>query len=229
MALIPCPDCGRIISDTAPKCIQCGRPTGATITAPKAPDAVQPSGQYMPPTPDAGVPPRAVSFAEPIEKHTFFPVSKAKFVVMSIVTFGMYPIYWSFKNWQRIRDGSREDLSPFWRAFWAPLWGFALFERIHEAAERKRLSVGWSAGWMGFFYLLLSVLWRLPDPWWLVSLLAFVPMIPVVGTIQKLHATEPAAEGQNGSYSGVNIAMIVLGTVFLVLALIGTFMPAEGT
>ena len=32
---------------------------------------------------------------------------------------GIYNIYWSYKNWQRIKSRSREDISPFWRAFFA--------------------------------------------------------------------------------------------------------------
>jgi hypothetical protein len=31
MALVECPDCGKMISDLAPACIQCGRPTVATV------------------------------------------------------------------------------------------------------------------------------------------------------------------------------------------------------
>jgi len=146
---------------------------------------------------------------------------------MSICTFGVYELYWCYKNWQRIKERAREDLSPFWRAFFAPFWGFSLFERIHEAAVRRHLGIGWSAGLLGALYFVLSITWRLPDPWWLISIMTFAPFIPVVQTIQEINATEPAAEGPNGAYSGGNIATVIIGGLFVVLAVIFTFMPAE--
>jgi hypothetical protein len=49
MALIPCPDCGRPISDAAPVCIGCGRPmTAAAASAPVLPIEVPLSGQACP-------------------------------------------------------------------------------------------------------------------------------------------------------------------------------------
>ncbi len=167
--------------------------------------------------------PAPVSLAVPLPEHSFFPVSTAKFVAMSIFTFGIYPIYWSYKNWQRIKARSREDISPFWRAFFAPFFGFALFERVHEAAERKRLAPGWSSGFLGVLFFLLNITWRLPDPWWTISLLAFAPMVPVVRTIEQLHASEPSAEGLNSRYTGANIAAMIIGGILLLLALVGTF------
>lgn len=60
-------------------------------------------------------------------------------------------------------------------------------------------------------------------------MLAFVPIIPVVRTIEELHATEPASEGLNGRYSAVNVVTIIVGGIMLVLAIIGTlYPPPEG-
>lgn len=42
MALVPCPDCGREVSDAAPACPQCGRPMVSTHV-PEAPVVVKPT------------------------------------------------------------------------------------------------------------------------------------------------------------------------------------------
>ena len=232
MALIPCPGCGRIISESAPSCPQCGRATGATPAAPQGLAAPEPLAAVDPhpgaQTATAQLPP-AVALPVPSAEHTFFPVSAGKFVAMSVLTFGIYDLYWSYRNWHRIKARSREDLSPFWRAFFAPLFAFALFERVHEAADRKKLGVGWSAGLLGVLYFLLHALWRLPDPWWTISLLGFAPVLPVVRTIEELHASEPSTEGVNSRYTGANIAAMIIGGLVLLLALLGAFfMPADG-
>ena len=146
---------------------------------------------------------------------------------MSVCTFGFYELYWCYRNWQRIKERSREDLSPFWRAFFAPFWGFSLFERVQESAERRKLGVGWSAGFLGVLYFVLSITWRLPDPWWLISMLTLAPFIPVVQTVRAINATEPAAEGPNAAYSGGNIATVIIGGLLVVLAVVDAFIPAE--
>ena len=232
MTLIPCPGCGRIVSDAAPSCPQCGRATRVTGAPP--PRATAPEGAVTvdrdssPPIAAPQVPP-AVALPVPRDEHTLFPVATSKFVTMSLFTLSLYPIYWMFRNWQRIRLEGRESLSPFWRAFFTPFWSFALFERVRIAAERRKLSVGWSEGLLGVLYFILSITWRLPDPWWIISLGAFLPLIPVVRTIEQMHAAEPAVEGLNSRYTAPNIVAMIIGGIVLILALLGTFfMPAEG-
>jgi hypothetical protein len=54
MPLIPCPDCGKEISDLAPACIHCGRPMDEPPTPPAAevvPDPYPPPGFEEPPQP----------------------------------------------------------------------------------------------------------------------------------------------------------------------------------
>lgn len=156
----------------------------------------------------------------------FFPVSVYKFVVMSVVSLGLYPLYWAYQQWRRIRDRKHESLSPFWRAAFAPLWGFSLFPRIREELLSQRQPVDWSAGLLATSYLVLSMTWRAPDPWWLISMLSFLPMIPIVRSVAAANRGVPSHEGTNGDFSTENVIGGVVGSLILVLAIIGTFVPA---
>ena len=51
----------------------------------------------------------------------YFEVALGKVVVMSLVTFGLYELYWMYQQWKRVKIRTMEDLSPFWRTFFAPL------------------------------------------------------------------------------------------------------------
>jgi hypothetical protein len=159
-------------------------------------------------------------------QYAFFPVATHKFVVMSICTFGLYELYWCFKNWQRIRQRSGENLSPFWRAVFAPLWSFSLFRRIRDYARHQQVTVNWSPGWLGTLYLLLRASGGLPDPWWLISFVAFMPIVAVVRTTYAIHEKEKAPESLNTSYSDANRAWIILGGSLVILAIMGAFTPA---
>ena len=142
---------------------------------------------------------------------------------MSVFTFGLYGIYWCYKNWRRIRERSGERLSPFWRAFFTALWSFSLFKRIRQHALEQNVTVTWSAGLRGTLYFLLVGLSRLPDPLWLVSWAAFIPFISVVQTTHEINAGVSSAEDVNASYSSANIVVIVIGGLSLVLAAIEVF------
>ena len=145
--------------------------------------------------------------------------------MLSICTLGIYELYWAYKNWQRIGAATGEKLSPFWRAFFAPIWGFSLFRRIRDRVTHERAPGDWHPPVLATCYLLLSASWRLPDPWWLISLASFVPLSPVQQATQRINEQHHVSEDLNSSYSGMNVAAIVLGGILFILAVIGSLYP----
>ena len=143
---------------------------------------------------------------------------------MCVVTIGLYQYYWLYKQWRRLARMTIEPISPFWRTFFAPLWAFSMFARIEARAHVDQITPGWNDIALGIAYLILNAVWRLPDPWWLVSLLAFVPLVPVQRTIAAINARHASGPLPNGQYSGANVAGIIVGGSVLLLVLIGTFM-----
>lgn len=198
MSLIICPDCQHEVSDASQACIYCGRPLAM-----------------------AGWPSRVET------PHDFFPVAPHKFIVLSVCTVNFYTLYWCYQNWRRIRQRTAEQLSPFWRAVFAPFWAFSLFSRIASQAGQRGVKVVWSPTLLGLTYLIMTALGTLPDPWWLVNLAAFIPFLPVVQSIQQLNESDAATENRNEAYSGANVATILVGGVIVLLAVIGTFMAEE--
>jgi len=168
--------------------------------------------------------------AEPADATAYhttpqFAVSRAKLVVMSLCTLGLYEIYWAYKQWDAIRRREQESMMPFWRAIFAPLWGFSLFPRLQKLAASHGTDPGFSGSALALAYFIITVAWRLPDPWWLVSFFAWLPLLPVQRAVNELNATLAPEAPRNDSYSGLNILMIVVGGVLLVLAVLGTLMP----
>jgi len=154
-----------------------------------------------------------------------FNVSLVKLVVMSLCTFGLYELYWCYQQWEAIRRREGENLSPFWRAFFGPLWSFKLFPRLQALTGKHGVPAGWSGGGLALGWLLIHALWRLPDPWWLASLLSFLPLLAVQQSINTLNAVAAPDADRNSSYSGKNVLIILLGSIFLLLVLWGTFLP----
>lgn len=223
MALITCPDCGHSVSDRATVCVQCGRPVDAEPSLPLHRPQAASEPMVRPRAPQQA----DLQAAPGVAPLPLFPVATHKFIVLSICTFSLYQLYWCYQNWKRLKGASGEKLSPFWRAFFAPLWGFSLFKRIRAAATSAGVSVDWSSGTLATFYLVLNMTWRLPDPWSLISFGTFIPMIPVQQAAQRVNERHAAlsTEGRNDNYSTANVATILIGWLLLILVLVGTFMP----
>jgi hypothetical protein len=221
MTPVDCPDCGRAVPDLARFCDRCGRPLRAIEpAAPGAAHAVRV---------ETIVTRRAQSSDAPAVMHAdslpLFPVATHKFIVLSICTFSLYELYWCYQNWKRLKSASGENLKPHWRAFFAPLWAYSLFKRINAVATAADVPIVWSAGPLAVLYFLLYITWRLPDPWWLLSMCTFVPMIPVQQAAQRVNERHgaPTSEGRNDGYSSLNVITIVVGGLLTILAVIGAF------
>jgi len=216
MALVACPGCGRQISDRANACFECGWSRDEDVPAGQAPTAPA-VGQAAGPA----EPPAAVSPLKP-----FFPVATHKFVVMSIASLGAYPVYWSYQNWKRIAQATGEGLSPFWRAFFTPIWFFPLFGRVRARAEEEGIAVGWPPALLAGLYLLSLLVGFLGTFWVFLSLLGFAPLLPVLATSQAVNARHPSPEGPNSRYSLLDVGCIILGVGLLVLGGISAFLLA---
>jgi hypothetical protein len=152
----------------------------------------------------------------------FFPVSGLKLALMSLVTFGLYEVYWFYKNWQCLQRLGHKLNAPI-RAVFYPLTAWWLFKPIAEQARKAGLSL--QAGGLALAVLIFGGLWRLPEPWWLVSLLGFLPLLPVQQVVNDLNRQVAPDADPNSRFTGANIAALVLGGVLIILTLIGISVP----
>ena len=155
----------------------------------------------------------------------FFPVSLPKLALMSLATLGLYEIYWFYKNWKCMQENFGHKLNAPIRAFFFPLVSYPLFRQIRDHAAGAQLQSRLQAGPLALAVFLIAVLYRLPDPWWLVSLLGFLPLLPVQSAVNEINGKFAPGVDRNGRFSGWNIAGMVAGGIVLALAVIGMFVP----
>jgi hypothetical protein len=155
----------------------------------------------------------------------FFTTSTLKLTLMSICTFGIYEIYWFYKNWILIKARTGQNLMPFWRAFFAPIWAYSCFKHIKTSAGENNIPESLSIGSLAALYFILRTLWRLPDPFWLISLFSFIPIIPVNNVAFKINSKLITDIKNNETFSGWNWVGLVLGGLLFLFGLIGTFLP----
>ena len=170
-------------------------------------------------------PPSASLDVEPAgEEQAYFAVGVAKLCVMSITTLGLYELYWFYKQWKCAARISGEKLWAPVRALFFPFTAYFLFTRMHDHAHRYSVSFP-AVGALAFAVFFLNVAWRLPDPWWLVSEFAFLPLIAVQNAVNALNAKAAPGADENRRLTPGNVVAILLGGAITALAVIGVFMP----
>ena len=155
----------------------------------------------------------------------YFPVSNLKLALMSVATLGFYEIYWFYKNWEMIKDRTGDDIRPFWRAVFAVFFVHKLFRSIHEMAETQRAPNKWRPGLLAWIFILLNVTWRLPDPFWLITYLSFIPLLYVQQTVNEINLRVAAYADQNSRFTPANIGAMVFGSILFFLILAGMLLP----
>jgi hypothetical protein len=157
----------------------------------------------------------------------FFPVGTIKLAIMSLATLGLYQLYWSYRNWKSVQRLTGDKLSAPLRALFYPLTSYFLFKRMRNEARGLHQDLAISAGPLAIAVLVLTLLWRLPDPYWLVSLLAFVPFLPVQSQVNQLNQKLASAADANSRLRGWNIVAIFVGGLVLALAVVGLLLGEE--
>lgn len=161
-----------------------------------------------------------------VNEPLFFSTSNFKLVLMSICTFGMYELFWFYKNWDLIKKRRVQKIMPFWRAFFAPIWAYSCFKEIEDSALQNRLSETMPIVFLAIGYFITQALWRLPDPYWLLSTFTFVFIIPANNIGLRVNESINPSFENNSSFSGTNIIAIVIGGLLFVLGLLETLMPS---
>lgn len=160
----------------------------------------------------------------PEQRRHFFDVSLLKLIVMSTVTFNLYQIYWFYKHWQAVKTRG-EDLWPLPRAIFAVLFAHALFKETVEVGRAASVEVATRPGAHALTFFLLQFAWRLPDPFWLLGFATVLPLIPMQTDVRRIHVALGLDPAINDRFTWKNIVGVVLGVIWILLVVVGLFVP----
>lgn len=153
----------------------------------------------------------------------FFAVSLLKLVVLSICTFGIYELYWFYKNWQLIKDREGSTLSPALRAVFAVFFCYQCLARIGDFATPALAKSRLAAGPLAVGWILTTLLNRLPGGYGLAALLAVAFLIPVQSRANQINEALSPGHDPNSRFTFWNWVLVVCGLILVPLAVVGTF------
>jgi hypothetical protein len=164
---------------------------------------------------DSGV--LCLQCAQSVGESRYHVVPLWRFVLFCVLTFGTYPVYWFWRNWSSIKRRDGSDIWPIPRAIFAGFTYFSLITDINTQltlrGSSRRLSTG-----LGIGFLASSALYRLPDPYDMISVVAFGFLVPAVLAIRELAS---AAALEKAGWRARHTVALLVAVPFCAVALFG--------
>lgn len=169
-----------------------------------------------------------------VRKTMFFCIPVQRLVVMSILTAGIYEIYWIYKNFKYLKQRSYADIWPFWRGIFGILFLHSLLRAIHDDFQTNEIRtaefrpMALATGWVmlmvignvvGFASSTMSPLISA-----LIQLPAVLLLVPVQQYVNSVNFTANESVRHYHTWSAGHVVCLVLG----ILVWYGAIVSAGG-
>lgn len=179
-------------------------------------------------TPESDV---AISFEANAEINPYYVVSRNKFLVLYLLTMGLYELVWMYKNWMQQRTVKNENLWPIPRAIFSIFFVHQLFGRQAQDLEHTSPEMQWSAMPFATLYVVLTLInlalnFVTGDEYAAVDMVYFPLLAGTAYIVMKSQMVSNRICGdpegkQNAGYSAVNIIFMLLGSLLWFFSLLG--------
>ncbi len=143
---------------------------------------------------------------DPGEMH-YFPVSSAKFLAMWILTWGVYGIYWYYKNWNYVKNAGSKKIMPVWRSLFYQFWYYPLYLRLcgsmeHAGIDDKSRFPSKNAALIMAITFLVVIISSGIDELYAIPLTAIsgLIMLPLVRMVNLINADHKSAYDHNSRW-----------------------------
>jgi hypothetical protein len=165
------------------------------------------------------------------------PYQRSAFQValLMFVTGGLYVFVWAFHVRRSCAALLERDDQPLWKsiALVIPIFNLFLMFDIGKMIE----GVNWRADperpqsnvlpWLGVASFIIGALWRLPNGFWMVSLLNFVPLSIMHVSFARGQLAASGEAALPTRLHWIEWIVVAVGCVFWTLAVIGVMLPDE--
>jgi len=92
-----------------------------------------------------------------VNSTSFFPVSEGKLITLYILSFGLYGVYWFYKNWKLQQPAMDKKIYPVWRAIFSIFFTHSLFKRINLQASHLKDEHRFNANALATFFVVTII------------------------------------------------------------------------
>ncbi|MBK9983433.1 MAG: hypothetical protein IPP15_13780 [Saprospiraceae bacterium] len=147
-------------------------------------------------------------------QQTIELVSVRKFMILSLITFGLYDLWWNYRAWQFIERYKKPGISPAFRTVFGIFYLYSLFRQILNMAKEKGYHSTYSTPVLFIFILLLEIISAFSPYLILLSVIEiflFIPPFKALNYIIRHMAYVTVVEQE--SFNTRQIILLVLGII----------------
>jgi len=176
---------------------------------------------------EANKPAEHASNSEYIDQKTPpypYVISPWKLFILGAVTFGLFTIYWfyrQFKSFYAVKNLKHGWFHNVFVSIFCPITSFTLFPMIAKEMKEVDPSRGFAAGWLATIFFVSNFLFRLPNPYWLLGCLGTLALIKVQKSVNYYWEKKCGDKVVKSRFGIWNFITAFMGIILLVLALYG--------
>ncbi|MGD2133039.1 MAG: transglutaminase domain-containing protein, partial [Maricaulaceae bacterium] len=154
------------------------------------------------------------------------PVRLSKFIILSILTLGLYHILWFWKNWRWSKENDPRSISPFGRSLFSILYYLPFYTLIREHSPGRTIPA-FVGGLLALIYFIWAIVGRVGDRFstWsgfaIIDLFLFIWAIPLVLAVNRLNAEHEDAIRYNSRWTFWTFCAAAFGLLALGLVIVG--------
>jgi hypothetical protein len=165
--------------------------------------------------------------AEPGEKKRFFSVSLKKLIILSVLTFGLYQVYWFYKHHRAIKGKEEHSVVSFGKSLFAIFFCFKLFRKVLKEAKEKGYPIKNESIILAIVFI---ALWFVGTgggvaTYSLWSLLSFIPLTYVQHAADFVNKHHDEKHIPEGSWHWGEISSAIMGGLALCIMFAQAFVP----
>jgi hypothetical protein len=143
----------------------------------------------------------------------------ARFIALSISTFGIYTLLWFYQSWKLLVVELKLTIQPFLRAWFAAFFTISFAKYIKKLAAKYSIPNEFNAEYLGIAYFMLLIgAGMLPSPFWVISICSFVPLLPLLQTLNMYYAKVEGGKLKVKELSMLQTGLISFGIALVILA-----------
>jgi hypothetical protein len=148
-------------------------------------------------------------------------------ILLYIFTFGLYFYYWSYIKWKHLKEYKNLEINPAKKAILLviPIVGFIVvwgqFIAIRDFCKEAGAGISFKPSLVITGLVATNIMSWLPDPFWLLSLLFFVPLAFVQRVLNSTWAEiEPGLSMRKLPTLGDILAVVVSWVCIIIIGII---------
>jgi hypothetical protein len=158
------------------------------------------------------------------ETEPQYLIEPSNFILLSILTVGLYPVWWTYKAWRFFIQKEGSNANAAVRTVFNLFFLYQLLNRIKQFAKQQGYEDNFSPAVAFILVVVSTFAGLLPPPFFLLFLLEVVFLLPAVKAFNfAVQQSEGIESYINKSLNTRQTVLVVIGALFWLLILLGLF------